>query len=446
MNRLLEDIRNRELLQGRQTVVVGAGRSGRAASMLLEAMGARVLLVDSNPELTRADLDGLPKTVELEAGAHRPEQFRNAELVVLSPGVPVRRMADVLAHVPARKIVAELELASWFTEKPILAITGSNGKTTTTTLVGEMLRASGREVFVGGNIGTPLSEHLLEEKSADVMVLEVSSFQLQNVHLFHPRVAMLLNFSPNHLDYHADLEEYLTSKLNLFARMGGDDLAVLPRAMRDTLADRDFTNARKIWFGPEDEEAASFAAPHLPGEHNRSNIAAAWQMVRAMGVTPEQAQQALHTFHPLPHRQQPVAEVKGVNFVDDSKATTLDAVAAALRSCNGPVRLLLGGVFKGGDVRKELLPAMREHVVQVALFGAGREVFEPILKNEFPVTWHPDLEQAVRALHADAASGDVILLSPGTASFDLYKGYAARGDHFQRIARGLAKEMAGELP
>lgn len=437
MNRLLEDIRNRELLQGRRAVVVGAGRSGRAAAALLADIGAQVLLVDTNQELDPQCVADIPGDVTLETGPHRAEQFQDAEVVVLSPGVPVRRMADVLAQVPERRIVSELELSCWFTDKSILAITGSNGKTTTTTLIGEMLRAAGRRVFVGGNIGTPLSEHLLHGEEVDVVVLEVSSFQLQNVHLFRPQVGLFLNFSPNHLDYHEDLEEYLTAKLNLFGRMDPECTAVLPRSMQEELEARHFTKARKVWFGPDDAEAAEFEAPHLPGEHNRSNIAAAWQMVKAMGVSREQAARAVREFHPLPHRQQPVVEAGGVLFVDDSKATTLDAVAAALRSFHRPVRLLLGGVFKGGDVARELLPAMRGRVVQVGLFGAGRDVFEPPLREEFSTFWAEDLEQAVRRLFAEARTGDVILLSPGTASFDLYKGYAARGDHFKRIAESL---------
>jgi UDP-N-acetylmuramoylalanine--D-glutamate ligase len=438
MDRLLEDIRDRELLRDRKAVVVGAGRSGRAASALLAAIGANVLLADTNETLAPDIARELGANVRLELGPHSRAQFAEAEIVVLSPGVPVRRMADVLADVPPRKIVGELELASWFTNSPILAVTGTNGKTTTTTLIGEILRGSGRSVFVGGNIGTPLCEHLLGGGQADVIVLEVSSFQLQNVHLFKPQVGVLLNFAPNHLDYHEDLEEYLSAKLNLFARMDEDGAAVLPASMREELETRDFTQARKLWFGPDDAEASDFDAPHLPGAHNRANIAAAWLAVKQLGVTRAQAAEAIRAFFPLPHRQQPVAEVNGVLFVDDSKATTLDAVSAALRSFDRPVRLLLGGVFKGGDVARELVPAMRGRVVQVGLFGAAREIFEPALADEFDTFWEADLEKAVKRMHACARSGDVILLSPATASFDSYKSYGERGDHFKRIAEELA--------
>lgn len=435
---LQKNIPDREELRNRKVAVVGAGRSGRAAAKLLDALGARVLLADADAALDPALLADLPASVRTELGPHRREQFADAELVVLSPGVPVKRLADVLADVAPERIIAELELACRFTDSPILAVTGTNGKTTTVTLIGELLRGAGKRVFVGGNIGTPLCEHLLAGEEDDVIVLEVSSFQLQNVRRFRPRVGVLLNFAPNHLDYHTDLEEYLSAKLNLFARMDERGAAVLPEEMRAQLEPRDFTRARRLWFAPGDEPAASLEAPHLPGAHNRANIAAAWLAVRELGVTLEQAAATLREFHPLPHRQQPVAEKNGVRFVDDSKATTFEAVAAALRSFDRPVRLLLGGVYKGGDVAAELLPAMRGRVVQVGLFGAAREVFEPALKDAFPTFWEPGLEPAVRRLYADANPGDVILLSPGTASFDAYKGYAARGDHFKRIAEALA--------
>ncbi|MGE4291281.1 MAG: UDP-N-acetylmuramoyl-L-alanine--D-glutamate ligase [Desulfovibrio sp.] len=438
MDLLPEDIRNREQYRDRKTVVVGAGRSGRAAAALLAGMGARVLLADTNESLDPTTLPDLGSNVRLELGPHTREQFAGAELVVLSPGVPVKRMAEVLADVPAQRVVSELELGSWFTQCPILAITGTNGKTTTTTLVGEILRKAGRSVFVGGNIGTPLCELPLSGERTDVVVLEVSSFQLQNVRLFQPQVAVLLNFAPNHLDYHENLEEYLSAKLNLFARMDKSGAAILPEEMRSGLAGRDFTRARRIWFSPDHAEAATLEAPHLPGVHNRANITAAWLAVKELGVTLEQAAAALREFHPLAHRQQPVAEKHGVRFVDDSKATTLDAVCAALRSFDQPVRLLLGGVFKGGDVAGELAPAMRGRVVQVGLFGASREIFEPALRDEFETFWEPDLEKAVQRLFASARPGDVILLSPATSSFDAYKSYGERGDHFKRIAEALA--------
>jgi len=422
-----------ERVRNQQTVVVGAGKSGLAAAELLLRLGARVALADAKPDLDPAALGPLAGRVELRLGAHTPAQFADASLVVLSPGVAAKKIAAALAPVASENVVAELEFASWFLQDPVLAITGTNGKTTTTTLVSQMLTDAGKTVFTGGNIGTPLCRFLLDGSRADVVVLEVSSFQLQNCQSFAPKVGVFLNFAANHLDYHADMEEYLSAKLNLFARMDASGLAILPREMRAELEKRDFTRAKKIWFGPTDR----LPAPHLPGAHNRANVEAAWQAASAFGVSEASARATAAAFRPLAHRLQAVGEKNGVLFVDDSKSTTLDSTAAAVQSFERPVRLLLGGVFKGGDVAG-LIPALDGRVVEIALFGAAREVFEPVLGKRFKLSWEPDLERAVRRLWTSARPGDVLLLSPATASFDAYRGYAARGDHFQRIVKELA--------
>lgn len=437
MHELVRQFRDSRLLADQKAVVVGAGSSGLAAARLLVLLGATVTLADKSEDLPADLVADLGENVRLELGPHTPQQFADADIVVMSPGVPVKKLANVLVGVPERKIIAEMELASWFTDEPILAVTGTNGKTTTVTLMSHILKSAGKTVFTGGNIGTPLCEHLLDGSEADVLVLEVSSFQLQNVRLFRPNVGVLMNFSANHLDYHEDMEEYLTAKLNLFAQQTEDDLAVLPECMRDELSTRDFTRAPKQWFTAAPTGSERFPAPHLHGDHNRSNIEAAWLAVREFGVTEGQMREAVANFQPLAHRLEPVTEINGVLFVDDSKATNLDAVQAALRSFDRPVRLLLGGVFKGGEVR-DLLPDMRDRVVQIGLFGASREVFEKALCGEFDCFHEPTLEGAVRRLHAASAPGDVILLSPATASFDLYESYAKRGDDFRRVAKELA--------
>nr|WP_284710941.1 UDP-N-acetylmuramoyl-L-alanine--D-glutamate ligase [Desulfovibrio aminophilus] len=419
-------------MRGKRAVVVGAGKSGLAAARLLLEAGARVALADAKPEISAEVLGDLAGRLDPRLGAHTPEQFRDADLVVLSPGVPAKKIAAALAPVAPENVVAELEFASWFLEAPILAVTGTNGKTTTTTLISKMLEDAGKTVFTGGNIGTPLCEFILQGGRADVVVLEVSSFQLQNCRTFKPRVAMLLNFAPNHLDYHADMEEYLSAKLNLFARMDEDGTAILPEAMRAELSARRFTRARMVWFAPTDR----FPAPHLHGAHNRANVEAAWQAVRLFGVGEESARATAADFLPLAHRLQTVAEKNGVLYVDDSKSTTLDSTAAAVKSFERPVRLLLGGVFKGGDVAT-LIPALDGRVVEIGLFGAARDIFEPILAGRFPLFWEPDLDKAVRRLTGNSRPGDVVLLSPATASFDAYTSYGARGDHFQRIVREL---------
>ena len=250
--------------------------------------------------------------------------------------------------VPPWRVVAEMELSSWFTDAPAIAITGTNGKTTTVSLTAHILRHCGFEPFVGGNIGDPLAGHVAavqagEAKPASVLVLEISSFQLQTCRSFAPRVGALLNFSANHLDWHADMEEYLEAKLNLFAHMRPEGRAILPASMAPELAGRAFTKAGIVWYEPR----GRFACPNLIGEHNQANMEAAFLCCEPFGVTEDQAREAMLTFSPPGHRIQFVAEKNGVRYVDDSKATTVEAVMAAVKSFDAPVRLLLGGGVQG---------------------------------------------------------------------------------------------------
>nr|WP_147822793.1 UDP-N-acetylmuramoyl-L-alanine--D-glutamate ligase [Salidesulfovibrio onnuriiensis] len=429
MTQFVREFAQKHNLHGRRTVVVGAGKSGIAAARLLHALGAKVRLVDASESLPAETVAEVEKVAELQTGPHSREQFADADLVVMSPGVPAKKLTPYFGDLPARKIVAELEFASWFIQAPIIAITGSNGKTTTTTLIGELLEKSGKNVFVGGNIGTPLCEYLLNMDRADVIVLEVSSFQLQNCRLFHPDVAVFLNIAPNHLDYHEDMEEYLEAKLQLFSQQTPEDLAVVHESLRPLIGERKFTEAEVVWYS----SAKRFDAPHLPGEHNRANVQAAWQAVKRFGVKPREAEKIISEFRPLEHRLENIGQKNGVSFINDSKATTLEAVAAAVKSFGkSPVRLLMGGKFKGGDVA-ELARQMEGRVAQVGLYGASREIFEGPLKKYFPVSWDETLEQAAKRLFTHARTGDVILLSPGTSSFDQYPNYKERGGDFKRI-------------
>jgi UDP-N-acetylmuramoylalanine--D-glutamate ligase len=432
VNRIVQDFINQRILTGKRGVVVGVGRSGLAAARLLTVLGCDVRVVDSSDNVTPDALGQLRETAQLITGPHKKEHFADADIIVLSPGVAVKKLAHALEGVPPQTVVAELELASWFIEAPVLAITGTNGKTTTTTLISEILAHAGKRAFTGGNIGIPLCEYLLDMEPAEVIVLEVSSFQLQNCRLFKPHVGLFLNFAANHLDYHDDMDEYLDAKLNMFSRMTGEDTALLHESLRSVIGDRGFTNAHVEWFGPTDR----FEAPHLPGEHNRSNVEAAWQAVSRFGVTEAQAAEAIREFKPLAHRIAPVAEVDGVLYVDDSKATTLDAVLAAVRSFDRPVRLLMGGVWKGGDV-EAFAREITDSVIHIGLFGGSREVFEGPLSKNFTVTWDATLTEAVRRQAGLARPGEAVLLSPATSSFDQYKNYGQRGDDFKRAVMEL---------
>lgn len=432
-NEFVKQVTKTSMFTDRLAVVAGAGRSGIAAAKLLHSLGATVRIVDENINITEEILQGLGKDAQLRVGPACPEQFQGAEVIVVSPGVPISKIKPMFADMPERKIISELELASWFADEPKIAITGTNGKTTTTALITHILEQSGKTVFAGANYGPPLSEYILAEEKCDVLVLEVSSFQLQNCHLFRPDIAILLNISANHLDYHLNMAEYVAAKLKIFARQTSENLAILPSSMRNELNPSEFTKAEVKWFDGKNIKEQ----PNLPGAHNRSNIEAAWLALEKFGISREEFQAGLDTFKGKPHRIENIGSVNGVTFIDDSKGTNLDAVVAALGSFSGPIRLLLGGVFKGGNAA-EMIPAMKGKVVEVALFGAGREHFEGALANDFKISWHENLEKAVRTLFANSTTGETILLSPGTASFDAYKGYAARGDDFKRIMEELS--------
>ena len=425
------------LVPGQPVVVVGAARSGLAAARLLSRMGMPVRLVDLKPFSEAVQAEAATLGWELVSGPHSVEQFAGAQAIIPSPGVPLPPIFACLNARQQERVMGELELAfGQLHHEPILAVTGTSGKTTTVSLAAAMLEEAGRKVFLGGNIGTPLSEYILGqlqgETKADVLVLEVSSFQLQTCRSFRPYVAVLLNISENHLDQHADMAEYQDAKFRLFMCQEGQDIAILSKNM-ENLAHTYLMPERVEYFSPQ----GRFPRTRLLGEHNQANLEAAWQACAHFGVTFEQAAAAAAEFAPLPHRLEVVAEKNNVLLVNDSKSTTVDSLRVALKAVDRPVLLLAGGVFKGGDL-KALLPLIREKVREVALFGANREVFSQAWQGEVELSWFPDMGGAVRKLWDSAQPGDVILLSPATASFDLYKNYKARGDDFCRLAGELS--------
>ena len=433
----LEKTRGRRIQIGELAVVVGAGRSGLAAARLLSREGARVRLLDRNTAaLSPEQAASLQKLgVDVQLGEHSPEQFEHAAFVVPSPGMPVAKLAQYLggACEGAPEVLAEMELAwRYLNDEPVLAVTGTSGKTTTASLAAAMLQAQGYTVFLGGNIGTPLSEYVLSGRKADVLVLEISSFQLQACSTFCPRAGVLLNITPNHLDYHKDMAEYTEAKFRLFRCQDEGDLAVLGADLQE-LARGFNLRARQVWV----RESERFPQSGLLGAHNKFNEEAAWQACRFFGVSEANAARAVARFKPLPHRLELVRERGGVLYVHDSKCTTVSSLKVALQAFDRPLRLLCGGKFKGGDLAA-LGGLVRERVREVALFGASREHFEKAWRDLAPLRWHPTLEEAVRALAASAKEGDVVLLAPATSSFDLYDNYMARGDDFKRIVSELA--------
>jgi UDP-N-acetylmuramoylalanine--D-glutamate ligase len=418
---------------GAVAVVVGAGASGEAASRLLRLKGARVRLLERNPDRVSQGLLTLAADLGLEiiTGPHEPAHFLDASLVVPSPGVSFGLLRPLLEASGNPPVMAEMELASRFVEEPIIAVTGTSGKTTTVSLAAAMLREAGQRVFLGGNIGTPLSDYVAAGKKADVLVAEASSFQLMGCDTFHPRVGALLNISPNHLDQHESMREYVEAKFSLFARQTGEDLAIFGADLEDEAPLRQI-KARTVYVSAGDEAWET----RLLGRHNQANIQAAYLACREFGVTEEEARRAAAAFEPLPDRLELVGEWNGVAYVNDSKGTTVDALKIALESMERPVLLLAGGVFKGGDLAR-LLPLLRAKVKAVGLFGQSGEIFEEAWRGAAPISWSPDMEQAARLLRKQASAGDVVLLAPATASFDLYENYIERGEDFRRIARCL---------
>ncbi|MGM0645673.1 MAG: UDP-N-acetylmuramoyl-L-alanine--D-glutamate ligase [Thermodesulfobacteriota bacterium] len=428
-------------LHGHCAAVLGAGRSGLGAARLLDFLGADVRLVERDPQRIEAAVrqEADEKGWTVRTGGHQEADFSGVQLVVPSPGVPVHRLAHLFPSTV--QIVSELELASWFVNEPIVAVTGSAGKTTTTTLIAHILETAGYSAFSGGNLGTPLSEYVLGREQADFLVLEVSSFQLVHASRLRPKVAILLNLAPNHLDYHENLEAYIGAKLKLFAKQQPEDVAIVPYALKEELEKRAFSRAHRMYFVP----SARFACAQLPGEHNQANIEAAYLACRYLGVDEQTIARALPSYQPQPHRLEHVGTWAGVRVVDDSKATTIEALRAALESFEGPIVLFAGGQFKGGDpgVLQELI---RDKVKQVVLFGESREVFETAWQGAAPIAWYPRLEQGIRAVTPSLQAGDILLLSPATASFDLFTDYRHRGRVFQETARECLHNSRGTQP
>jgi UDP-N-acetylmuramoylalanine--D-glutamate ligase len=423
--------------KGDRAAVIGAGRSGMAALRLLCRLGAQPRLLERDEKNLSAEARTFIERnkVRLICGEHAPQHFAGLDFLVLSPGVPVAKIVPLLPDSPPERpeVLAETELA-WrhLRGEPVLAVSGTSGKTTTASLAAAMLRRQGLSVFLGGNIGTPLSEYVLDGRQADVLVLEISSFQLQTCSSFHPRVGVLLNISENHLDYHADMREYIEAKFRLFRWQDEGDLAVLGRGL-EPLVRRMSVRARQVYFA----SCGRFSRTQLFGEHNQANMEAAYQACREFGVTEKKAAQAVAAFKPLPHRLERVGEKNGVLFVNDSKCTTVTALKVALEAFDCPVRLLAGGKFKGGDLAA-LRDLVKERVRVVGLCGAGREYFEQAWQDIVPLHWSPSLEESVRVLAAGAQAGEVVLLAPAAASFDLYTGYEARGNDFKRIVKELS--------
>ena len=432
-------------LSHRSVAVIGAGRSGRAAVRLLHELGADVRLLEKKPEQMPAEFSSWlsEHRVPVFGGEHRPEHFEGVELVIPSPAAAKAVIEPLLPVQPDGKkaeIMAETELAWRLLEnEPVIGITGTSGKTTTTSLTAAMLEAHGLRVFTGGNIGVPLSEYVLGrrhgDEKADVVVLELSSFQLQTCSTLHPRVGMLLTNSENHLDFPKDMKEDTDAKMRLFARQTERDVAILAPSLA-ALPEKYGMKARVEFLT---EGARPFPDTRLIGAHNQSNAEAAFMAASLFDVTREEAARAMREFAPIAHRLEHIADIDGVQYVNDSKCTTIEALKVALAAFDRPVILLAGGKFKGGDV-EGVRDLLKKHVRAVALYGASREHFEPAWKDVVPVSWDETMDQALARARTLAMPGDAVLLAPATSSYDQFKNYIERGNHFRALVTNMKEQ------
>jgi UDP-N-acetylmuramoylalanine--D-glutamate ligase len=429
-----------------------------ALCRFLAGRGARVTVTDAAPALAladrRAEIAGCGVTEEL--GVDQPA-WRGYDLIVLSPGVPPELPWLAEARAAGLPVVGELEVAAPHIRRRLLAVSGTNGKTTTTTLLGKMLAASGAKPLVGGNIGTPVLELLAAQEEADLLVLEVSSFQLDTAPSFHPQAAALLNLTPDHLDRYPDFPGYVDSKAGLFRRQEPGDLRVL-NADDPLVAALGpgpgrvyyFSTSRllpqgawlengslivKLTQGPA--TAFPLEGVRLKGRHNLENVMAALLLALDAGADPDACRRVLASFKGLPHRVELVAEMAGVSFYDDSKGTNVGAVACSLAYFDKPVILIAGGRDKDSDFSL-LNGLIRERVKALVLLGETRDLLARVWEGLAPITLAVDLADAVLKAWELARPGDVVLLSPACASFDMFRDYAHRGRVYQRLVEELA--------
>jgi UDP-N-acetylmuramoylalanine--D-glutamate ligase len=411
-----------------RVLVLGLARSGEAAALTLARRGVAVRGVDREPELDAGRLRA--GGVEVVLGAEDPELLDGMDLLVKSPGVPADSPLVAAARERGLTVWSEVELGFRLLANPILGVTGTNGKTTTCELLGAIFRAAEAPVAVAGNVGHPLTglDGALAEEAW--VVCELSSFQLEDIEAFRPRVAVLLNLTPDHLDRHTSLEDYRAAKLRIFENQLAEDVAVVPHGFGDVPG-----RGRRIEFDLGDVLPAE---PLVPGEHNRENAAAATAAARAAGIPDGAIAEGLRTFEGVPHRLELVREVGGVRFVNDSKATNPEAAERALSAYPPGIRLILGGSRKRSSFAQLARRARESSIAQAYLIGdSADDLAEALAAEGVRFTHSRTLEQALADAYGDAERGDVVLLSPACASFDQFRDFEQRGDRFRELVEAL---------
>ena len=447
-------------LNNKRVLVVGLGKSGVASALFLRSRGAQVTVSDSKPQeqLSEEIPILLDHGIIIETGGHGERTFHGQDLIVVSPGVPADSPPLVQARALGEPVIGEIELAAQFLPKNIVAITGSNGKTTTTTLTGEIITAGGYPTRVGGNIGTPAISLVATARPDSVVVLEVSSFQLETIQTFRARVAVVLNVTPDHLDRHRTFETYVDAKARIFENQQADDFAVLNADDPVCVGLAGRTRAQVFWFSRKKEvqQGASLrdgrilfrdssgqqeimVASEIPlkGAHNLENTLAAICAGALMKCAPERIRAAVRNFKAVEHRLEYVATVRGVEYYNDSKATNVDATIKALESFPANIHLILGGKDKGSDytVLNDLL---RQRVKRVYTIGAAADKIESQVREAAEIVHAESLDSAVQRASASAQPGDIVLLAPACASFDQFRNYEHRGKVFKELVQRLS--------
>jgi len=453
-------------LKNKRVLVVGLGKSGLSAAMFLRAQGARVTVSDTRSAVALAN--EIPALLDagimVEAGGHGLLTFRRQDLIVVSPGVPMDTPEVKQAIAFGLPVIGELELASRFLHGRVVAITGSNGKTTTTSLVGKIFSDAGLPTLVGGNIGLPVIDLVAKSTPETTSVLEVSSFQLETVEEFHPHIAVVLNITPDHLDRHGSFENYAAAKTRITARQGAEDFLVLNAEDKATQMVALKTKAQIYWFsgrrpikqgafvygesivfvpreGAKAEPVMPVSEIHLKGSHNVENVLAAICTARLAGISAEAIRGAVAGFSAVEHRLEFVKRVNGVEFYNDSKATNVDAAMKAVSSFAGGIHLILGGKDKDSDysLMAELL---KERVKAVYTIGSAAEKIERQLHGVVKMVAAETMQTAVAEAAKAAAVGDIVLLSPACSSFDQFDNYEHRGRVFRQFVNELHEHTA----
>ena len=445
----------------KKVLVVGLGKSGLSASRWLSQAGALVTVTDIREEEAfdrKVITEMSERGISLETGGHNATTFLESDLIVLSPGVPLDIKPLMEAREKGVPEMGEMGLAAGLIDIPIVAVTGTNGKSTVTDLVGSMMKNAGLAAFVGGNIGTPLMDYVAEGRRADYAVLEVSSFQLDTMDDFCPDVAIILNISPDHLDRYPDYRAYVDSKLKIFknqrdkghfAIVNDDDeeltrfvpegdVSLLRYGARKRGNRQAFIEGKKIRVSISGKKSIDFSIEkiRLQGRHNLENLMAAILAGLALGLAPEVIRKTLESFKGLPHRLELVMQIKGVNFIDDSKATNVDAASRSILSFEEPVILIAGGRHKGGDY-SPLLRAGKGKVKKAILLGESKSLMARALEGSIACSLAEDMQDAVSQAFTSAGAGDVVLLAPACSSFDMFEDYTHRGMVFRSAVEGI---------